>query len=1227
MPMKISRRGFVHAGCVAATAAAFSLSPVQRAEAAFHGSQTTSFNGGKSLLTPNFMGGGQYEFVNLILASSGWLYGNGPNRNNAVEPQNLDANGMPNNPALTTGFYTDCSVPPLFMRPGNYVLRTVGSGTISANGTGSPLPTGSFTGQLTSGVLTVSSLTGTISKGQSLVGTGVTAGSCIGNQLSGSTYQINNYLTGVASTQTLGSVAMTSGNGSLTVGPGVGRYVFQPSNSGNFTVDIGTIGTPHISTYALMHVNDEALWIADPLAVGTQFLNVLKQGNWGVFRDLNWLFANNSNVTTWATRKPQTYFCFGGGEYRNSITPPGGTVHSSGGTLALSSLSWAGATFTGSVSNGVLTVASGLTGTISVGAALYGSNIGSNAAATSVITSQLSGTTGGIGTYAVTNYQTISSQSLSTGMATAVTSSPHGQSGNFNVSIDTGANSSGSNQNYNGNFTGLVVNATTFTIPMPYTPLAPITLGTANIGILDYSITFNDPIYGNGAPQDKQTIHVQFDHLANAVSTSKAYFQGNNTVVWQGHPFVGGEQINFAKLNINPPEYVGGIVYYVLSAGLVPGVSFQFSASLGGPPFTFIITPATLTGCSISGGVLTVGGGNGLVVGSPVLGTGVNSGTIVTAFLSGSGAAGTYQTNGTQTLSGPLTMTAPGTINVSRIYTINLNGTGAVPILTRAGGVLIPSINYGTSPTANIPNPVTQYGQSLVSTVVYDATLGYWLIMGGGINNGMAPEAFLKICAAMGAHPHNCIPQFSLDNPTDYAPMLANYIKTTYPWMYPRFEPANEVWNNLQPVTTYAWLKSYVYWQTQFTVSIFDQDDWYGMAASILGQLVNPIYGTGASTVGNHYRVLIGVQTVSFATVGSTNPGRFQSTKFVNQTQAAPASLTIPALSLTINFAKDAANKWCTHALAAPYLNPSSFQNAQAASLAATYIANGAQFSGLVTSGVLTVSSSNFVGFIQAGDSVTDRYAQVPPNTSIVSQLTGTTGGAGTYQLNSTFTTPGLQMYSINATGLAAVNAFTSTFGPTTFTGSLSGGVLTVSGTINGNVSSTSVLSGAGVTPSTTITGFISGINGAAGTYQTSGTQTLGATAMQSSAANYNNGRILQFFTNLSNYVKTLMNGAGNALGTTCYEGGFGPDYTQTSAINAMYQASKFVNDQAVALTGGTLSNGQVINGMYNDLANIGVDNPAAFNLGGTSNPWSVADPDVWATPQIPALQAIEAFN
>lgn len=165
-------------------------------------------------------------------------------------------------------------------------------------------------------------------------------------------------------------------------------------------------------------------------------------------------------------------------------------------------------------------------------------------------------------------------------------------------------------------------------------------------------------------------------------------------------------------------------------------------------------------------------------------------------------------------------------------------------------------------------------------------------------------------------------------------------------------------------------------------------------------------------------------------------------------------------------------------------------------------ITAGAVFTGSVTSGVLTVSSMTS-GSIQTGHMICVDTAKIWPSgndatldaTYVTSQLSGTTGGVGTYQLS--YSPNNLTSRTMYARAVVA-----------RFTGSISGDTLTASFTQGGNSGTNDrgslaigmEITGTGVAAGTKITGFGTG-NGQNGTYTVNISQSVASTSMNVSAA------------------------------------------------------------------------------------------------------------------------------
>jgi len=133
------------------------------------------------------------------------------------------------------------------------------------------------------------------------------------------------------------------------------------------------------------------------------------------------------------------------------------------------------------------------------------------------------------------------------------------------------------------------------------------------------------------------------------------------------------------------------------------------------------------------------------------------------------------------------------------------------------------------------------------------------------------------------------------------------------------------------------------------------------------------------------------------------------------------------------------------------------------------------------TSGT-NLTASSVTGVIAVGDVVAG--TNIPSGTYIVSQTSGTPGGAG--------------VYVISQAATATVSNASLTAGGPSFTGTGSGTSLTVS-SVTGLISVGDVLSGAGVPSGTTIISQVSGAPGGAGVYVTSQTTTASSATLSGS--------------------------------------------------------------------------------------------------------------------------------
>lgn len=137
-------------------------------------------------------------------------------------------------------------------------------------------------------------------------------------------------------------------------------------------------------------------------------------------------------------------------------------------------------------------------------------------------------------------------------------------------------------------------------------------------------------------------------------------------------------------------------------------------------------------------------------------------------------------------------------------------------------------------------------------------------------------------------------------------------------------------------------------------------------------------------------------------------------------------------------------------------------------------VAGTSSFTGVLASGILTTSA--VTGPIVPGAIVSG--VGVNSGTAIVSQLTGTAGGAGTYQTSATQTLSSVSMTSANA------NA----------------GVLTVSAVTSGTLAVGQVVAGGATAAGTAITALLGGTGGT-GSYVVSISQAVSSTSLTSGAA------------------------------------------------------------------------------------------------------------------------------
>src|ERR1700748_477621 len=110
-------------------------------------------------------------------------------------------------------------------------------------------------------------------------------------------------------------------SGSITNASGSGRVEFTvttPATSTVFNVGLTSYTGTYMQNVKVFYKNDEAALNSGQIW-GIKFLSVLQQANPGVFRFLDLIEANNTNVSQWAYRKSVGYFSYSAQQFFPSI--------------------------------------------------------------------------------------------------------------------------------------------------------------------------------------------------------------------------------------------------------------------------------------------------------------------------------------------------------------------------------------------------------------------------------------------------------------------------------------------------------------------------------------------------------------------------------------------------------------------------------------------------------------------------------------------------------------------------------------------------------------------------------------------------------------------------------------------------------------------------------------------------------------------------------------------
>lgn len=323
----------------------------------------SAFNNGKYQANLNFTGfGGYYPFINELKdTSGGWTYGD---NSGYPSPSELDANGYPvpgANMFAHSGVFVRQRIPSSVDGGQVRVLRATGKGTVGINTSNAAVVTASASSITTGSTTTVNfSVAPTYSFRAGMevpIGTvtGITATNGGGGNITsgGTTGAFTVCAAGLTSTSFRlclndgTTLLTTSGTGSGTPVISYGRYAVGVTTNGRIiigwtgsppTIDItisATDASTPISNMALMRPGHEAAWDACTLpgnaCFNPDFIALMASAPPAVLRDLN-VTAQSNNYETqygWATRKPTNYYSYGA-HYAPSALYGGATTSTAG---------------------------------------------------------------------------------------------------------------------------------------------------------------------------------------------------------------------------------------------------------------------------------------------------------------------------------------------------------------------------------------------------------------------------------------------------------------------------------------------------------------------------------------------------------------------------------------------------------------------------------------------------------------------------------------------------------------------------------------------------------------------------------------------------------------------------------------------------------------------------------------------------------------------------------
>ncbi|WP_322992219.1 YDG domain-containing protein [Limnohabitans sp.] len=446
--------------------------------------------------------------------------------------------------------------------------------------------------------------------------------------------------------------------------PTAGMTLSNNINTGNVTVTTATASCS-VAAYCISNVGG---------LIGTLGGGVNNSAaNWRVSLtdSINSGAISVTSTTTASMGLATTNIGYATGGMIGRIDYAGGTNLAFGGGLTLTNLASSGAV------NGYSAVG-GLVGRSNLGSNTAGSNVFTTLAATGNVTGF-----GGTGAYGLPSSTVPSNIAQGVGGLLGV------NQGNYVGQIND-SHYSGTVLSRGGLFigglagthTGLISNSyATGAINMASTPLAVSETsagiigglvgylggGTTAAGIINGSYSNVAITLGSSGARTVAS------RVGGLVGTTVAPISGNRSIVISDSSVQGDITAYLTMSGSRSPEYIGGLVGY----GSVPDYSTS-TVSVSGNT----LTVSSVTTLGAYGATSSVG--DYLAVGSVVSGPGILPGTYISALVSGTGGAGTYQLNQAQTTAAGITVTTstPNYINNSVV-----TGNVTAAVANQVGGL------------------------------------------------------------------------------------------------------------------------------------------------------------------------------------------------------------------------------------------------------------------------------------------------------------------------------------------------------------------------------------------------------------------------------------------------------------------------------------------------------------------------------------------------------------